>query len=178
MLPPMASPENPAPMIAKVTTHRRATPDLAPYRLVHFVVLAFFLNRFLQRDWRGLEWPIFRPLIKCSQQSLEVFCVGVFLAVGAHVVLVENLQRDLDADRSQCRRYRLADRGRLLPLLVQEGRQANVTFLARTRDQPLTTERPEGVLNELISLPDLHRSCMPEVVSAVRKQRQGHRMDR
>ena len=31
---------------------------------------------------RGLEWPIFRPLIKCGQRSLEVFCVGVFLAVG------------------------------------------------------------------------------------------------
>jgi hypothetical protein len=63
--------------------------NLAPYRLVHFIVLVFFINRFLPRDWRGLEWPIFRPLIKCGQQSLEVFCVGVFLAVGAHVVLVE-----------------------------------------------------------------------------------------
>jgi hypothetical protein len=63
--------------------------NLAPYRLVHFIVLAFFISRFLPRDWRGLEWPIFRPLIKCGQQSLEVFCVGVFLAVGAHVLLVE-----------------------------------------------------------------------------------------
>ena len=63
--------------------------DLAPYRLVHFIVLAFFVTRFLPRDWRGLEWPIFRPLIKCGQQSLEVFCVGVFLAVGAYVLLVE-----------------------------------------------------------------------------------------
>jgi hypothetical protein len=63
--------------------------NLAPYHLVHFIVLAFFITRFLPRDWRGLEWPIFRPLIKCGQQSLEVFCVGVFLAVGAHVVLVE-----------------------------------------------------------------------------------------
>ena len=63
--------------------------NLAPYRLVHFIVLAFFITRFLPRDWRGLEWPVFRPLIKCGQQSLEVFCVGVFLAVGAHVALVE-----------------------------------------------------------------------------------------
>ena len=63
--------------------------NLAPYRLVHFIVLAFFINRFLPSDWQGLEWPVFRPLIKCGQQSLEVFCVGVFLAVGAHVVLVE-----------------------------------------------------------------------------------------
>jgi hypothetical protein len=63
--------------------------NLAPYRLVHFIVLFFFIARFLPRDWRGLEWPVIRPLIKCGQQSLEVFCVGVFLAVGAHVVLVE-----------------------------------------------------------------------------------------
>ena len=63
--------------------------NLAPYRLIHFVVLAFFINRWLARDWQGLEWPVFRPLIKCGQQSLEVFCIGVFLAVAAHVVLVE-----------------------------------------------------------------------------------------
>jgi hypothetical protein len=61
--------------------------NLAPYRLVHFVVLAFFINRFLPRDWRGLEWPIFRPLIKCGQQSLEVFCV--VSSSRAHILLVE-----------------------------------------------------------------------------------------
>ena len=61
----------------------------APYRLVHFIVLAFFINRFLPREWPGLGWPILRPLITCGQQSLEVFCAGVFLAVAAHVVLVE-----------------------------------------------------------------------------------------
>lgn len=63
--------------------------NLAPYRLVHFIVLAFFINRFLPREWPGLGWPILRPLITCGQQSLEVFCAGVFFAVAAHVVLVE-----------------------------------------------------------------------------------------
>lgn len=63
--------------------------NLAPYRILHFVILAFFITRFLPRDWPGLQWPVFRPLIKCGQQSLEVFCTGVFLAVVAHVVLVE-----------------------------------------------------------------------------------------
>jgi hypothetical protein len=63
--------------------------NLAPYRLLHFIILAFFITRFMARDWPGLRWPIFRPLIKCGQQSLEVFCSGVFLAVLAHVVLVE-----------------------------------------------------------------------------------------
>jgi len=63
--------------------------NLAPYRLLHFIILAFFITRFMARDWPGLQWPVFRPLIKCGQQSLEVFCLGVFLAVLAHVVLVE-----------------------------------------------------------------------------------------
>jgi hypothetical protein len=44
--------------------------------------------RFLPREWPLLEWPLFEALVKCGQ-SLEVFCTGVFLAVGAHVVLVE-----------------------------------------------------------------------------------------
>jgi len=63
--------------------------NLAPYRLLHFIILAFLITRFMARDWPGLQWPIFRPMIKCGQQSLEVFCFGVFLAVAAHVVLVE-----------------------------------------------------------------------------------------
>ncbi|MBR1221664.1 OpgC domain-containing protein [Bradyrhizobium sp. U87765 SZCCT0131] len=63
--------------------------NLAPYRLVHFIILAFFITRFMPRDWPGLRWPVFAPMIKCGQQSLEVFCVGVFLAVVAHIILVE-----------------------------------------------------------------------------------------
>jgi hypothetical protein len=63
--------------------------NLAPYRLIHFIILAFFVARFMPRDWPGLQWPAFRPAIKCGQRSLEVFCFGVFLAVLAHVALVE-----------------------------------------------------------------------------------------
>lgn len=63
--------------------------NLAPYRLLHFIVLFFFISRFMARDWPGLQWPILQPMIKCGQQSLEVFCIGVFLAVAAHVILVE-----------------------------------------------------------------------------------------
>lgn len=63
--------------------------NLAPYRLMHFIFLAFFITRLMPRDWLGLQWPAFRPLIKCGQQSLKVFCLGVFLAVSAHVALVK-----------------------------------------------------------------------------------------
>jgi hypothetical protein len=53
--------------------------NMAPYRVVHFVVVAFMVTRFLRRDWPGLEWTVFRPMIVCGQHSLEVFCSGVFL---------------------------------------------------------------------------------------------------
>jgi hypothetical protein len=62
--------------------------NLAPYRVLHFVVIAFFVTRFVRKDWPGLEWKIFDPLIKCGQQSLQVFCVGVFLSFVGHFVLM------------------------------------------------------------------------------------------
>lgn len=61
---------------------------LAPYRVLHFVIIAFFVTRFVHKDWKGLEWKIFDPLIKCGQQSLQVFCVGIFLSFVAHFILL------------------------------------------------------------------------------------------
>ena len=63
--------------------------NLAPYRFIHFIVIAALVIRFLPRDWPGLEWRVFKPAILCGQQSLEVFCVGTFLSFAGHFVLVE-----------------------------------------------------------------------------------------
>ena len=52
--------------------------NLALYRVVHLLILALLVVQFIPIDWPGLGWPLFRPLIKCGQQSLAVFCVGVF----------------------------------------------------------------------------------------------------
>ena len=62
--------------------------NLAPYRILHFAVVALFATRLIPRNWRGLTSPAFRPLIVCGEQSLPVFCVGVFLSLAAHFVLV------------------------------------------------------------------------------------------
>ncbi|MES2027970.1 MAG: OpgC domain-containing protein [Pseudomonadota bacterium] len=62
--------------------------NLAPYRVLHFVIIAFFVTRFVPKEWKGLEWPVFQPLIKCGQQSLAVFCVGVFLSFVGHFQLM------------------------------------------------------------------------------------------
>jgi hypothetical protein len=56
--------------------------------VLHFVILAFFVVRFVPKEWPGLEWKVFAPLIKCGQQSLAVFCVGVFLSFVGHFALL------------------------------------------------------------------------------------------
>ena len=62
--------------------------NLAPYRVLHFVIIAFFVTRFVPRDWRLLESKLLEPIIKCGQQSLAVFCVGVFLSFVGHFELM------------------------------------------------------------------------------------------
>jgi hypothetical protein len=62
--------------------------NLAPYRFIHFVMIVILVIRFLPKDWPGLEWKIFDPLIVCGQQSLAVFCVGVFLSFVGHFELM------------------------------------------------------------------------------------------
>jgi hypothetical protein len=57
--------------------------NLAPYRFIHFVVIVILVIRFLPKEWPGLEWRVFDPLIVCGQQSLAVFCVGVLLTLSS-----------------------------------------------------------------------------------------------
>jgi hypothetical protein len=61
--------------------------NLAPYRVLHFAVIALLVTRVVAKDWRGLEWKIFKPVIRCGQQSIAVFCVGVFLSFAGHFIL-------------------------------------------------------------------------------------------
>jgi hypothetical protein len=62
--------------------------NLAPYRFLHFAAIVILIIRFVPKDWRGLEWKIFDPLVVCGQQSLAVFCVGVFLSFVGHFELM------------------------------------------------------------------------------------------
>jgi hypothetical protein len=63
--------------------------DLDVLRFAHFLALAAITVRFLPKDWPGLTSPWLRPLILCGQHSLEIFCLGVFLAFAGHFVLAE-----------------------------------------------------------------------------------------
>jgi hypothetical protein len=62
--------------------------NLAPYRFLHFIVIVILVVRFVPKDWPGLEWRVFDPLVVCGQQSLAVFCVGVFLSFVGHFELM------------------------------------------------------------------------------------------
>ncbi|MEH2473542.1 hypothetical protein V1281_005272 [Nitrobacteraceae bacterium AZCC 2161] len=63
--------------------------DLDVLRFAHFLALAAITVRFLHKDWPGLKSIWLRPLILCGQHSLEIFCLGVFLAFAGHFVLAE-----------------------------------------------------------------------------------------
>ena len=62
-------------------------------RFAHFLALAAITVRFLPRDWPGLKSRWLRPLILCGQHSLEIFCLGVFLAFAGHFVLGRDFGR-------------------------------------------------------------------------------------
>ena len=63
--------------------------DLDVLRFAHFLALAAVTVRFLPKDWPGLKSPWLRPLVLCGQHSLEIFCIGVFLAFAGHFILAE-----------------------------------------------------------------------------------------
>jgi hypothetical protein len=63
--------------------------NLDVLRFAHFLALAAITVRFLPKDWPPLKSRWLRPLILCGQHSLEIFCLGVFLAFAGHFVLAE-----------------------------------------------------------------------------------------
>ncbi len=63
--------------------------DLDVLRFAHFLALAALTVYFLPRTWPGLKSRWLRPLIVCGQHSLEIFCLGVFLAFAGHFILAE-----------------------------------------------------------------------------------------
>ena len=61
--------------------------NLAPYRFLHLAIVIIHGARFIPIDAPGLQAAIWKPLIKCGQQSLEVFAVGIYLAFIGYFIL-------------------------------------------------------------------------------------------
>lgn len=63
--------------------------NLDVLRFAHFLALAALVVRFIPQDWPVLRSKWLRPAILCGQHSLEIFCVGVFLAFAGHFIMAE-----------------------------------------------------------------------------------------
>ena len=63
--------------------------DLDPLRLLHFLALAYLTVMLVAADTPFLQWRVSRPVIRCGQQSLYVFCFGIMLSFTGHFFLVE-----------------------------------------------------------------------------------------
>jgi hypothetical protein len=87
--------------------------NLAPYRIVHFAVIAFIVVRFLPRDWTVCSRDRVRPTIARGflRRHIPVVC-GLFCPG-------RDLWRAADANSGQPRRDRSHDRPCLLSILVQ-----------------------------------------------------------
>ena len=62
---------------------------MAPLRLLHFLALAIVVSRLAPPDWQGPIRPFMLAMIRCGENSLSMYCLGVLLAFTAHVILVE-----------------------------------------------------------------------------------------
>jgi hypothetical protein len=63
--------------------------NLDPLRLLHFFALAIFAAWLVPRDWRGLTTPVMRGAIRCGENSLSIYCLGVLLVLASHIALVD-----------------------------------------------------------------------------------------
>jgi hypothetical protein len=61
--------------------------NLAPLRLLSFLALAVTAASVIGRDNRLLHTSFARSIIRCGQHSLQVFCLGILLAVLGQILL-------------------------------------------------------------------------------------------
>ncbi|WP_024517972.1 OpgC domain-containing protein [Bradyrhizobium sp. Tv2a-2] len=63
--------------------------NLGPLRLLHFFALAILAICFLPPNWRGLMTPVMRGAMRCGENSLPIYCLGVLLALASQVALLD-----------------------------------------------------------------------------------------
>jgi hypothetical protein len=63
--------------------------NLSPIRLVPFFAMVVVIATVVRRDAVILRSAAAKPLVRCGQQSLEVFCLGILLSALGHFVLSE-----------------------------------------------------------------------------------------
>lgn len=62
--------------------------DLAPHRVVHFLALAFLATHLVPADHPSLQLKPLQAVVRCGEEWLAVFCIGVFLSFAGHLILI------------------------------------------------------------------------------------------
>jgi hypothetical protein len=62
--------------------------NLDPLRLLHFLAIAVLAAWFVPRNWPWLRTPVMRGAIRCGQNSLPIYCLGILLAFASHTTLL------------------------------------------------------------------------------------------
>lgn len=75
-------------LLASFTPNDRE--NLAPSRVAHFLALAFLATRLVPADHPALAWKSLQAVITSGEEWLAVFCVGVFLSLAGHLILVNS----------------------------------------------------------------------------------------
>jgi hypothetical protein len=55
-------------------------------RFLHFLAIAWFVRLAIPPHASFLRWRIMEPLRRCGEHSLQIFCVGTFLALSAEII--------------------------------------------------------------------------------------------
>ncbi|WP_375790823.1 OpgC domain-containing protein [Bradyrhizobium sp. vgs-9] len=61
--------------------------DLDPLRLLHFLALAVCVTNLVPAHWAALRLRVLLGAVRCGENSLEVYCVGVLLSLAAYTFL-------------------------------------------------------------------------------------------
>ena len=62
--------------------------NLGPARVLHLLCVALLFSYFVPADWKGFDSKFLQPIIKCGDEWLASFCVGIFLSLAAHMILI------------------------------------------------------------------------------------------
>jgi len=53
------------------------------------LAMAILAAWLVPRNWRGLTTPVMRGAIRCGENSLPIYCLGVLLAFISHMALLD-----------------------------------------------------------------------------------------
>jgi hypothetical protein len=61
--------------------------NLDVLRFIHFLALAWLIRLAVPSDAKFLNWRLLRPIRRCGEHSLQIFCLGTFLSLTAEIVV-------------------------------------------------------------------------------------------